>query len=111
MVPCLARSAVIIKSKNDTSILLSNYELAYALGVLCKVGGFQIPEYDSIGDLKEKLMPQIESYHTEEEYENNLIHMTTIYLPTENMDEQMTELLLMGIREQKMWNEKEYVKQ
>ncbi|MDD2972017.1 MAG: DUF3837 domain-containing protein [Lachnospiraceae bacterium] len=107
MVPCLARSAVIIKSKNETSIILSNYELAYALGILCKVGDFQIPEYDNMKELKERLMSQINTYETEEPFEKNLIHMVVEYVPAENMDEQMTELLLMGMKEQKMWNEKE----
>jgi len=107
MVPCLARTAVIIKSKNETSIILSDYELAYALGVLCKVGNFQIPEYNNMMELKDNLMPQIETYETEEEYEHNLIRMVKAYIPTTDMDEQMTELLLMGIKEQKMWNERE----
>lgn len=107
MIPCLARTALIIKSKNSTSIILSNYEFAYGLGVLCKVGNFQIPEYNNLVELKDKLMPQISTYETEEEYELNLIHMVQTYIPSEEMDEQMTELLLMGIKEQKMWNERE----
>lgn len=107
MVPCLARTAVIIKSKNETSMILSNYELAYALGVLCKIGNFQIPKYDNMAELKEKLMEQITAYETQDAYEQNLIHMVKAYIPAADMDEQMTELLLMGIKEQKMWNERE----
>lgn len=107
MVPCLARAAVIIKSKNDTSAILSDYELAYALGILCALGEFQIPEYDNMIQLKEKLMPQINAYETEEPYELHLIQMVKRYLPSGNMDEQMTELLLMGIHEKNMWNERE----
>ncbi len=107
MVLFLARSAVIIKSKNSTSVLLSNYEMSYALGLLCKIGQFQIPEHKNIVELKEKLIPQINAYATGDVYEKNLIHMVNQYAPSEEMDEQMTELLWMGIREKKVWNEKE----
>lgn len=107
MVPFLARSAVIIKSKNTTSVLLSNYEMSYALGLLCKIGQFQIPSFNSIQELKDKLLPQINAYITEDAYEKNLIHMVNRYAPDVEMDEQMTELLLTGIHEKKMWNEKE----
>lgn len=107
MVPFLARSAVIIKSKNSTSVLLSNYEMSYALGLLCKIGQFQILEYRNIMELKDKLIPQINAYAAEDVYEKNLIHMINKYIPSVEMDEQMTELLLLGIHEKKMWNEKE----
>lgn len=107
MIPSLARSAVIIKSKNSTSIILSNYEMSYALGLLCKVGNFEVPEYRSILELNKKLMPQIKAYQTEDLFEQNLMRMACDYVVTEDFDSQMEELFLMGVNEKSIWNEKE----
>lgn len=106
MVPCLARSAVIIKCRNTTSVLLSNYELAYALGLMCRLGGFQIPEYTSMGELLEKLKQFILEYETEEAYIQNLRNMILQYIPGEVYDGQMKELFTMGTGEEHMWDEK-----
>lgn len=117
MIPCLARSAVIIKSKNNTSILLSNYELAYGLGLLSLISEIKLPGYSDLVELKELFMQEISNFDfshkvtdpLELNYINNLIGMILKYIPNPQLDEQMKELLQLGLQEKMLWNDKEFV--
>ncbi|MCD7725347.1 MAG: DUF3837 domain-containing protein [Clostridiales bacterium] len=105
MVPLLARQAVIIKCNNDTSVITGNYELAYALGLLVNRTGISFPgDYEDIKDLREKVMDAAEGKALGDGRLKRLYHMLKYYHPTKDWDEQMEELLHMGLEEKYPWD-------
>lgn len=105
MVPLLARQAVIIKCNNDTSVITGNYELAYALGLLGALTEIAFPEdYASMKELHEKVMEALEGVASEDERLERLRHMLKFYHPTDDLDEQMKELVRMGLEEKSPWD-------
>lgn len=104
MVPILARQAVIIKSVHNTSIMLGNYECAYALGLLIKISGMQQPqEYENLEELRLHVLAGLKEYVPQNEREENLIHMLQFYKADKTMDGQVAELLNMGLSETNPW--------
>lgn len=104
MIPLLARQAVIIKCNNDTSVITGNYELAYALGLIVNQTGIIFPgDYANIKDLHEKIMQALEGKELEDERLKRLYHMLKYYHPTDDLDEQMGELINMGLGEKYPW--------
>lgn len=105
MVTSLARQAVIIKSGNDTSILTGNYELAYALGFLANQMGISISENDvELRDLQEKILDEFKNKTVEDEKIKRLLRMVRLYNPDPVWDEQMQELLHIGLVEKYPWD-------
>lgn len=105
MVTSLARQAVIIKSGNDTSIITGNYELAYALGFLANQAGISIAESDvELRTLQEKILNEFQNRTIEDEKIKRLLRMVRLYNPDPIWDEQMQELLHIGLVEKYPWD-------
>jgi hypothetical protein len=105
MVPSLARQAIIIKCKNDTSVITGNYELAYALGLIVNQTGIIFPgDYENMKDLQEKVLAALEGKELEDERLGRLLRMLQHYKPLDGMDEQMGELINMGLGEKHPWD-------
>ncbi|MBQ8199106.1 MAG: DUF3837 domain-containing protein [Lachnospiraceae bacterium] len=104
MVTSLARQAIIIKSKDNTSGVLGNYECSYCLGLFSKVAG--IAEDDSYQDMvtwHQAVMTQMEQFETEDPQLAEVLRMMRAYEPAEEVDEQMRELYHVGLAENRMW--------
>lgn len=104
MVTSLARQSIIIKSKNNTSIILGNYECAYCLGILSKVAG--LLENESYQDMQQwhgEIMTQLEGFETEDENLTQVLRMMRLYEPSGSIDDQVKELYHMGLTEERMW--------
>lgn len=105
MIPLLARQAIIIKCKNDTSILTGNYEMAYAIGLIVNLTGIIFPgDYENMKDLHDKTLQALEGKEPHDERQKNLIQMLRRYHPTDDFDEQMGELINMGLSEKYPWD-------
>lgn len=104
MVPILARQAIIIKCKSDTNIILGNYECGYALGLIVNLSGILFPaDYVSVEDLRLKILAGLENYKPEVQQEKRLIHMLKEYKADDTLDEQVGELINMGLGEKNPW--------
>lgn len=104
MVTSIARQAVIIKSKTGNSIILGNYECAYALGLLSKAVSME--EDDSPQDMRqwhEEVMSRMEGFASEDARLMEIVRIMKAYEPTENVDDQMRQLYHAGYTEQRMW--------
>ena len=104
MVTSIARQAVIIKSKTGNSIILGNYECAYALGLLSKAVSME--ENDSWQDMSqwyEEVMSRLDGFTSEDVRLMEIVRIMKEYEPTETVDEQMKELYHMGYAEKRMW--------
>ena len=104
MVTSIARQSVIIKSKTGNSILLGNYECAYALGLLSKEAGLE--EDDSYTDMRQwhgDVMERVGTYSSQDAQLMEILRITKAYEPQETVDEQMKELYHWGRNEQRMW--------
>ncbi len=104
MVPILAKQAVIIKGTLHSGILVSNYECAYAMGMLAQILGAGMP--DEAMPLSESLALLLDAagaYKAADEKEEQLLMMLQGYKPDETMDEQIVELLHMGYEEERLW--------
>lgn len=104
MVASIARQSVVIKSQTGNSILLGNYECAYALGLLSKVAG--IAEDDSYQDMRqwhESVMAQLSDFVSEDVRLMEILRITKNYEPEPEVDGQMRQLYHMGISEMRMW--------
>ena len=104
MVVSIARQAVIIKSQTGNSILLGNYECAYALGLLSKAAG--IEEDENFSDMREwydSVVEKLGDFSSEDERMTEVFRILKNYEPDEQVDEQMKELYRMGFWEKRMW--------
>ncbi len=104
MVTSIARQAVIIKSQTGNSILLGNYECAYALGLLSKGAG--LPEADAFSDMQElytDVMEQLSDFTSEDARLMEILRIVKNYEPDPEVDEQVKELYRMGFSEKRMW--------
>ena len=104
MVPILAKQAVIIKCTLHSGILVSNYECAYAMGILAKLAGVSLPQESTpLSESLVKLLETAGAYQASDEKEEQLITMLQGYKPDETMDKQVMELLRMGYEEEQLW--------
>lgn len=103
MVPSIARQSVIIKCRMQRAYLLGNYEFYYATGLAGKLCGLDIPEEIRPKELAALLAAALSEKAPEEEKEAYLVLRLKEYEPTEEYDEQMKELLLMGKTEAHLW--------
>ena len=99
MEPILARQSVNIKCKIKASIMMGNYEFYYAAGVLCALAG-QMPEQAvPPKELYVFIQPLLDTYESKNEQEAYLVKLLKGYKVTDEYDEQMAELLQMGLAE------------
>ncbi len=103
MVTSIARQSVIIKCNQQTSVLLGNYEFYYLAGLMNQCFGLTNtkdlkPEelYESISSVLTTLQPQ-------DEKEQYMIKLLTLFEPKADYDKQMQELFEMGENESNMW--------
>ena len=103
MVPSIARQSVMIKCNMQSAYLLGNYEYYYAAGLASKLIGFEVSEDIRPTELLELLEKALEQASTKDEKEAYLVLRLKDYIPTEDYDEQMKELLIMGKKENCLW--------
>lgn len=103
MVPELARMSVIIKSQHKTSVMTGNYELGYTCGLLGRLAGIAVPEWENPKELQERMMAALEGYTPADEREENVIHMLKYYHPDDTCDDQVKELIEWGRTEEHIW--------
>jgi len=104
MVVSIARQAVIIKSQTGNSILLGNYECAYAIGLLSQAAG--IPEDENFSDMREwygSVVEQLGEFSSEDVRLMEVFRILKNYEPDAEVDVQMKELYRMGFWEKRMW--------
>lgn len=104
MVVSIARQAVIIKSQTGNSILLGNYECAYAIGLLSKAAG--IDEDENFSDMRqwhESVMERLGDFTSEDKRLTEVFRILKYYEPEPEVDAQMKELYRMGFWEKRMW--------
>lgn len=104
MIPLLARQSVIIKASGTESILLGNYECAYAIGLLSKLSGIHVSEErNDMRRVQEEFCTKLKGYQTTDEKEQQLIKILCAYKAEETYDAQMEELFQWGLHEEKLW--------
>ena len=99
MVPDLARMSVIIKSQHETSVMTGNYEMGYACGLLCKLAGREVPQWETPVELKDRVAELLQA-------DAGLLrphHAGRPDHPDETADEQVKELIGWGYDEQRLW--------
>ena len=103
MVPSIARQSVVIKCNMQKAYILGNYEFYYAAGLACNLFQLEVPEEVTPVELSEFLLKELEQVTPRDEKETFLVQRLKEYAPTEEYDEQMKELLLMGKKETCLW--------
>lgn len=104
MVPILAKESVIIKSTNKTAILLGNYEIGYAAGLMIQLAGKTFPEsYHNMRELVDQVLVLLEDFHPKDEREENIMRMLKACKTQDMFDDQVQELILMGLHEKEYW--------
>lgn len=99
----VVRQSVIIKCNLASSVMLGNYEFYYAGGLLCRLAG-KLPAQDmQPEELYAFLKPLLEIYEPKNEQEAYLVKLLQGYKIGEKYDEQMQQLLQMGLKEKNMW--------
>jgi len=98
MIPLLTVQAVEKKCTFEHVILLGNYELCYALGVISKVAGLQKEgSFTNAGELKEQVLSSIGNFEPQEvKLQRLLCVVKEMDGYTDAYDEQMYELYEMG---------------
>lgn len=103
MVLLLAKQAVQIKCGFENARMTGNYELAYALGILTAAAGIEkVTEYESMIDLKKKILDRTDTFSTEEPRLKKMIELLQDYEPSDVFDEQMMELYDLGVSDKKV---------
>lgn len=101
MVPILAKQAIQIKCGFDTSTIIGEYEMCYALGLLTAILDITVIEdWNQAGTLMEKIIPQLETYQTEDIRLKRLIRMVreaTMHHSEEDADQDMKDLYRDGV--------------
>lgn len=98
MIPLLTVQAVEKKCTFEHVILLGNYELCYALGVISKVAGLQKESsFAHVGELKGRVLSSIGNFEPQEvKLQRLLCVVKEMDGYTDAYDEQMYELYEMG---------------
>lgn len=103
MVPSIARQSVIIKCNMQSAYILGNYEYYYAAGLASKLLEFEVSDEIMPTELFLLLEKELSHADTKDEKETYLVQRLKDYIPTEDYDEQMKELLQMGKKETCPW--------
>lgn len=103
MVTSIVRQSIIIKCNQQASVLVGNYELYYAAGLAKKIFNLDVNENMQPIELYESIQSKLEGLEPKDEKEEYLVKLLSIYTVTEDYNEQMKELFLMGANENQMW--------
>lgn len=103
MITSIARQSIIIKCNMQASVLLGNYEFYYASGLFGKLKGCAIDTEILPKDLQKQVLEELEEFSTEDVREAYLVKLLKGAKVTEDYDEQMEELLQMGLEEKNLW--------
>ncbi|MBO5372267.1 MAG: DUF3837 domain-containing protein [Lachnospiraceae bacterium] len=103
MITSITRQSVIIKCNMQASVMLGNYEFYYAAGLFCRLRGITIEEEIMPEALREKILPELKGFAGDDKKEKYLVKMLMNYKVLEDYDEQMKELLHMGLQEEHLW--------
>ena len=97
MEPILACQSVEIKCRIKASILMGNYEFYYAGGRLCALAGVNPDRGMMPEEFYAFLEPLFDTYEVKNEEEEYLVKMLRGYKVLGEYDEQMRELMEMGV--------------
>ncbi len=97
---CLAKQSVMIKCRLHASIMMGNYEFYYAAGLLCCLAGKKPEQEIRPKELHAFVMPLADTYEPKNEQESYLVKLLKEYKVSDEYDEQMMELLQMGMKEE-----------
>ena len=103
MVTSIARQSVIIKCTQQTSVLLGNYEFYYLAGLMKKLFDLDLHVDMQPLEMFEHIEPKLDSLEPKDEREAYLIHLVSVYKPSEDYDNQMKELFEWGASETQLW--------
>ena len=103
MVTSIARQSVMIKCTTQSAYILGNYEFYYAAGLAGMLYGFEIEKEIKPAELRALLDEKLATIMPEEPKEAHLVSRLKEYDPTADYDEQMQELLVMGQKEENLW--------
>ncbi|MBO5303600.1 MAG: DUF3837 domain-containing protein [Lachnospiraceae bacterium] len=103
MITSITRQSIIIKCNMQASVMLGNYEFYYAAGLFCKLQNITVEEEIAPMELWEKILPYLQNFIGEDAKEKYLVKLLSNYKVLEDYDEQMKELLQMGLNEEHMW--------
>lgn len=103
MVTSIARQSVIIKCNMQASVLLGNYEFYYAAGLFCQIRELSTEEDILPEALSRLILPELKKASGKDPKEQYLIKLLSGYEPSEDYDDQMKELLLWGLNEERIW--------
>ncbi|MCR5272674.1 MAG: DUF3837 domain-containing protein [Lachnospiraceae bacterium] len=101
MVPLLAAQSVQIKCKMNKSVMTGNYEFYYAAGLYAGYRNIDVDEYIAVKDLFDLIAPLAKEDKTEDSGEKYLCKLLYEYRIDALYDEQMPELLKMGLEDGK----------
>lgn len=99
----LARQSVIIKCSIQSSVMMGNYEFYYAGGLLCALAGKTPDPQLRPQEFYGFLQPLLDTYESADERETYLVRLLKGYKAVEEYDNQMAELMQMGLQEKNMW--------
>jgi hypothetical protein len=102
----LTRESIVIKCNMEASIMTGNYEYYYCAGLLCQLMGKPVDpdiQPEALHELVTGLLPDFTPNGGQEQH---MARMLKYYHPDEKYDEQMAELLKMGLQEQNPWKKK-----
>lgn len=99
----LARQSVVIKCNLGASILMGNYEFYYAGGLLCALAGKKPQRVLQPGAFYAYLQPLFDTYEPKNEKEAYLVKLLREYKVGEEYQEQMAQLMQMGLQEKHIW--------
>ena len=100
----LTRQSIVIKCNLEASIMTGNYEMYYAAGLLGQLMKREIPADIQPEALHDLVQAWLKEFTPSDGHEKHLAHMLKYYHPQmDRYDEQMKELLQMGLQESRMW--------
>ena len=97
MIPMLIEQAIHIKMKSDMHpAIISDYELAYALGLACNK--LKLKPSTDLKQMREEVIEGFKSYNAKSLEDKNLSHMISVYEVENNAPEsdKREELIKMG---------------
>lgn len=103
MVPSIARQSVIIKCNLQRSVLLGNYEFYYLGGLIKKCFGLDINGDMQPEEMYARITENLKKFRAQNEQEEYLIRLVSVYRPLPEYDEQMKQLFQWGANERDMW--------
>ena len=103
MVTSVTRQSVIIKCNMRSSVMTGNYEFYYAAGLFLKLRGMEAQEDMKPLELRERILPELKKAEGEEGGAGYLVKLLQGYKVSEDYDEDMKELLLLGLKEENPW--------